>query len=80
MYGTQDFSILPVYDEEMRIGEYLDEGYLQISLNGKFATDFVDWNSQKEQKIIDSEKRKERILEKAVSINTAKAMENQKNK
>ena len=34
MYGTQDFSILPVYDEEMRIGEYLDEGYLQINLNG----------------------------------------------
>ena len=65
MYENQEFSILPVYDQKMKISEYLDEGYLKISLKGTFATDFIDQNNKKEQKIIQSEKRKEKIVEKS---------------
>lgn len=72
--------MLPVYDEKMKIAEYLDEGYLKISLKGTFATDFIEQNNKKEQKNIQSEKRKARILEKVISISAAKAMENEKTK
>ena len=80
MYGNQESSMLPVYDEKMKISEYLDEGYLKISLKGTFATDFIEQNNKKQQKNIQSEKRKARILEKVISISAAKAMENEKTK
>ncbi len=78
IYRNQEFSMLTVYDEKMKISEYLDEGYLKISMKGAFAADFIAWNSQKEQKTIQTEKRKARIAEKALAINTAKNIENSK--
>ena len=71
MYGNQEFSMLSVYDEKMKISEYLDEGYLKIYMKGAFATDFISLHHQKRQKIMQAQKQKTRITEKAVSLTKA---------
>lgn len=36
-YGNMDFCLLPVYDDKASIADYLDNGYLQVTLKGAFA-------------------------------------------
>jgi len=72
----QEFSMIPIYNEKMKMSEYLDEGYLLITMKGQFSKNLIDLQNQKLLKLLQSEKRQERITEKAISINIAKSMKN----
>lgn len=75
LYGNTEFSLLPVYDEADSITEYLDNGYLKVSLTGAFAADFLAISRNTTRQIEQAQKRRERIMENAVAINTAKKLE-----
>lgn len=77
-YGNMEFSLLPVYDEEAPIAEYLDNGYLKVELKGAFASTFIAISKDTEKQIADYQKRQARITERAVAINTAKKLESEK--
>ena len=74
-YNNMDFQLLPCYDENANIGDYLDNGYLQVTLKGEFAQTFIQISRETAKQIEQAEKRQARITEKAVAIKTAKAME-----
>ena len=73
-YGNMDFKLLPVYDEGATIGEYLDNGYLKVSLEGKFAKMFIQISLDTKKQIKQTEQMKARITEKAIAIKTAQGM------
>lgn len=75
-YGDMGFNLLPVYDEGATIGEYLDNGYLKVSLDGDFAKAFIQISLDTKQQIKQAEQRKTRITEKAIAIKTAQSMTN----
>ncbi len=75
-YGNMDFSLLPVYDEEAPIAEYLDNGYLKVELKGDFASTFISISKDTEKQIAKAQKRQVRIKEKAIATSTAKKLEN----
>ncbi len=75
MYGNTEFSLLPVYDENAPIAEFLDNGYLKVTLTGGFAQSFIQLSQSQAKQIEQAEKRRERIAEKAIAINTAKTIE-----
>lgn len=75
LYGNTEFSLLPVYDEAASIKDYLDNGYLKVSLTGAFAETYIEISKDTAKKIEQAEKRQARITEKAVAIKTAKAIE-----
>ena len=68
------FKLLPVYDEGATIGEYLDNGYLKVSLEGEFAKMFIQISLDTKKQIKQAEQRKARITEKAIAIKTAQNM------
>ena len=70
-----EFGLLPVYDEDAPISEYLDNGYLQVSLKGGFANAFIEISRETAKQIETTQKRQARITEKAIAINTAKKLE-----
>lgn len=74
LYGNTEFSLLPVYDEAASIKDYLDNGYLKVSLTGAFAETYIEISKDTAKKIEQAEKRQARITEKAVAIKTAKAI------
>ena len=78
MYGNMEFSLLPVYDEEAPIADYLDKGYLKVALKGAFASTFIAISNNTENQIADYRKRQARIQEKAIAQATAKKLENEK--
>ena len=75
-YGNTEFSLLPVCDDRANISDYLDNGYLQVSLTGAFAKTFIEISEETAKQIEASQKRTARITEKAIAINTAKKLEN----
>jgi len=75
LYGNMEFALLPVYDEDASIAEYLDNGYLKVTLTGAFAETFIAISRDTAKQIEAAQKRQARITEKAVAINTAKKME-----
>ena len=75
LYGNTEFSLLPVYDEAASIKDYLDNGYLRVGLTGAFAKTYIAISKDTAKQIEQAEKRQARITEKAVAINTAKAIE-----
>lgn len=75
LYGNTEFSLLPVYDEAASIKDYLDNGYLRVSLTGAFAETYIAISKDTAKQIEQAEKRQARITEKAVAIKTAKAIE-----
>lgn len=75
-YGNMDFSLLPVYDKEAPIAEYLDNGYLKVELKGDFASTFISISKDTEKQIAKAQKRQVRIKEKAIATSTAKKLEN----
>jgi hypothetical protein len=75
LYGNTEFSLLPVYDEAASIKDYLDNGYLRVSLTGAFAETYIKISKDTAKKIEQAEKRQARITEKAAAIKTAKAIE-----
>lgn len=79
-YGNMEFSLLPAYDEEAPIAEYLDNGYLKVELKGAFASTFIAISKDTEKQIADYQKRQARIQEKAIAQATAKKLESEKKK
>ena len=75
VYQNMEFVLLPVYDEDAPISEYLDNGYLQVSLKGGFANAFIEISRETAKQIETAQKRQARITEKAIAINTAKKLE-----
>lgn len=75
LYGNTEFSLLPVYEEAASIKDYLDNGYLRVSLTGAFAETYIAISKDTAKQIEQAEKRQARITEKAVAIKTAKAIE-----
>lgn len=74
LYGNDEFSLLPVVDDEASISEYLDRGYLKVSLKGGFAQTFIQISKDTAKQIATAEKRRERIADTAIAINQAKAL------
>lgn len=72
MYGNKEFSLELVYDEKTGISEYLDNGYLKVSLKGAFAEPFITQSQTKQKKIQQAEQKKARIEEKAIAMKMAK--------
>lgn len=75
LYGNEDFSLLPVYDEYAPIASFLDNGYLRVELKGSFAETFIAISKDTAKQIEAAQKRQARITEKAVAINAAKKLE-----
>lgn len=74
LYHNMEFALLPVYDDAAPIADYLDNGYLKVSLSGAFATTFIAISKETAKQIETAQKRRERIAEKAIAINTAKSL------
>lgn len=74
-YDNMDFQLLPVCNEDAPIADYLDNGYLKVTLKGNFAQTFIQISKDTAKKIDNAEKRKQRIADKAIAIKTAKALE-----
>lgn len=72
MYGNKELSLELVYDEKTGISEYLDNGYLKVSLKGAFAEPFISQNKTQQKKIQQAEQKKARIEEKAIAMKMAK--------
>lgn len=72
MYGNKEFLLELVYDEKAGISEYLDNGYLKVSLAGAFAEPFISQSQTQQKKIQQAEQKKERIEEKAIAMKMAK--------
>lgn len=79
LYGNEDFSLLPVYDEYAPIANFLDNGYLRVELKGSFAETFIAISEDTAKQIEAAQKRQARITEKAIAINTAKKLEAEEN-
>lgn len=79
LYGNEDFSLLPVYDEYAPIANFLDNGYLRVELKGSFAETFIAISEYTAKQIEAAQKRQARITEKAIAINTAKKLEAEEN-
>lgn len=65
--NLNDFLLELVYDEKSGISEYLDNGYLKVSMKETFAESFIQQNRNKEKK-------QAQIEEKVKAINTVKSM------
>ena len=79
LYGNEDFSLLPVYDEYAPIANFLDNGYLRVELKGSFAETFIAISEDTAKQIEAAQKRQASITEKAIAINTAKKLEAEEN-
>lgn len=76
-YQNMEFGLLPICDDNAGIAEYLDNGYLKVSLTGAFADTFIAISKETAKQIETAHKRQERITEKAVVIKTAKMLEDE---
>ena len=76
MYNNADLRFELIYDENARIADYLDNGYLKVSLKGIFAESFINQNQSKERQIEREEQKQTRIEEKTKAIKKAKSTEN----
>ena len=79
-YKNMDLQLLPCYDEDASIKEYLDNGYLKVTLAGEFADYFIHLNENAVKRIEQAKKRQAKIAEKAMATNMAKALEAGENK
>ena len=75
LYGNTEFSLLPVCDDTAPISDYLDNGYLKVTLAGAFAENYIAISKDTAKQIETAQKRRDRIAEKAIAINTAKKLE-----
>lgn len=75
LYGNTEFALLPVFDEAAPIAEYLDNGYLKISLTGAFADTFIEISKDTAKQIETAQKRQAKITDKAIAANLAKKID-----
>lgn len=78
-YGNMEFSLLPVYNEECPIAEYLDNGYLKVELKGAFASTFIAISKNTEKQITEVQKRQNRIQEKTITKKPENKVQNAEN-
>jgi len=64
-YNNMEFSLLPVCDDKAPIADYLDNGYLKVTLTGGFARSFIELSKDTAKRIAEAERKQERIIEKA---------------
>lgn len=69
-----DFTITPYYSEEGNIIDYLEKGYLQIELKGKFIDMFKHIAEITKKRINERVRRGKAIVDKAKAINLAKSL------
>ena len=74
-YNNTEFQLLPVCDPTAPIKKYLDEGYLQIRFSGAFSETFIKISKDTAKRVEAANKKKSQILDKAMALNTAKALE-----
>ena len=77
-YNNTDFSLYPVYDDNAHIIEFLDNGYLKITLKGYFAQPFTELSQKQAKQIETAENRKNAVIDRAKAIAIAEK-EKQKN-
>lgn len=77
-YHNTEFSLLPVCDDKARIGDYLDNGYLQVGLKGSFAQLFIGISRETAKQIETSQKRQARITEKAVAMKLSQTIKDER--
>lgn len=75
LYNNIELALLPVYNDAAPIADYLDKGYLQIFISGAFADPFITISEKKKKQIETARKRWNRIVEKAITSNIAKKLE-----
>ena len=75
LYHNTEFSLLPVYDEAASVKDFLDNGYLKVTLTGAFAETYIEISKDTAKQIEAAQKRQARITENAVAINRAKTLE-----
>lgn len=75
-YDDMEFSLLPVYDKEAPIAEYLNNGYLKVELKGAFASTFIAISKNTEKQIAKAQKRQTRIQEKVIAQAAVKKLKN----
>lgn len=75
LYHNMEFSLLPIYDDAAPITDFLDNGYLKVSLKGNFANSFIGLSKDATKKIEAAQKRQEKIIEKAIIAKVAKNVE-----
>ena len=75
LYHNTEFRLLPVYDEAASVKDFLDNGYLKVTLTGAFAETYIAISKDTAKQIEAAQNRQARITEKAVAIKTAKALE-----
>ena len=80
LYHNTEFRLLPVYDEAASVKDFLDNGYLKVTLTGAFAETYIEISKDTAKQIEAAQKRQARITEKAVAIKTAKALEAEEKK
>ena len=80
LYHNTEFSLLPVYDEAASVKDFLDNGYLKVTLTGAFAETYIAISKDTAKQIEAAQNRQARITEKAVAIKTAKALEAEEKK
>lgn len=66
-YGNTYLSLVPVCNENDTIKEYLDNGYLKVSLSGAFISHFIEISKKKSYQIEQVQKRKKKSKEKKTS-------------
>lgn len=64
-YNTMEFSLLPVYDDNAKITEYLDKGYLKVFMRGRFIDGFQKLHDKSEKEKQKAQQRKEKIEDAA---------------
>lgn len=79
-YNNMDLSLMPIYDDTAPIKEFLDNGYLKVTLNGEFAKPFTKISQKQSKQIETALKRKNAIIDRAKAIAIANKEEQRKDK
>lgn len=68
---TADIELLTVVNEDAPIKEWLDTGYLRVTLKGEYAREFIALSKEQRKQIDNRRKRTDRITEKAIAMRMA---------
>ena len=75
IYNNTEFALLPVYDDLAPIVDFLDNGYLKVTLSGDFSNMFIELSKKQSKQIETAAKRKNAIVDKAIAMAMSKKME-----
>lgn len=75
VHKNEDFQLEAVVDKDAPIEEYLDTGYLKVTLAGTYADRFKRIGTEREQKAIAAQKKHDQIVEAAKIKALAKKIE-----